>query len=262
MPLFKNNDAEIYHEVTGDGPPLLLIAGLASDSASWAPVASALAKKFTLIVTDNRGCGRTRASGAITIDQIVNDHIALLHHLEVSRVDILGHSMGGIIAQEIACIKPDLVSRLILASSAAKASARTISVINTLSEMRAALDPVLWHRAFFHWLFAASFFEREKAVEAAIAMALAYPHAQSGDDFERQVAALNAYEPTAKIPGNVGVHFVIGDEDKMVTVDEIRAQYAPIGAEKFNIIERAGHSVHWDKPDEFIELVSKSFLRG
>ncbi|MHA7873204.1 MAG: alpha/beta fold hydrolase, partial [Hyphococcus sp.] len=86
MPDISVNGITLHYETAGSGPPLLLIAGFASDCASWAPVAPLLAKRFTLIMPDNRGCGRTRTHGRkVAIDAMADDCAALLDHLSIER---------------------------------------------------------------------------------------------------------------------------------------------------------------------------------
>ena len=58
MPQFERPGASIHYEVTGNGPPLLLIAGTASDNASWGPLIPPLSEQFRLIMIDNRGSGK------------------------------------------------------------------------------------------------------------------------------------------------------------------------------------------------------------
>ncbi|PWG74734.1 lipolytic enzyme, partial [Enterococcus hirae] len=84
MPIVSLNSVELYYELAGDGPPLMLIAGLASDNASWAPVIPMLSPRYTLIMPDNRGCGRTKIGDApVHIDAIASDFVELLDHLNL-----------------------------------------------------------------------------------------------------------------------------------------------------------------------------------
>ncbi|CAG0973000.1 partial Putative non-heme bromoperoxidase BpoC, partial [Gammaproteobacteria bacterium] len=79
MPTLDLPDLSLHYEDRGSGPPLLLVAGLASDSFSWLPVATPLAARFRTIMPDNRGVGRTRPQdGPCSIDAIADDCAALL----------------------------------------------------------------------------------------------------------------------------------------------------------------------------------------
>ena len=103
MPTVKVDDLDIYYETHGEGPPLLLVAGLASDSQSWQPVLDTLAADFKVIVFDNRGVGRTTPQEATTsITRMADDCVGLAQQLGIEKFHLLGHSMGGFIALETA----------------------------------------------------------------------------------------------------------------------------------------------------------------
>ena len=125
MAFLKIGDVHLYYEVHGNGDPLLLIAGLASDSQSWQPIIGELSRHYHVIVLDNRGVGRTSPSEVDTsITLMSDDCIALVNHLGLTSVSILGHSMGGFVAMDCAIRYPDHVDNLILASTVAFTSQR------------------------------------------------------------------------------------------------------------------------------------------
>lgn len=97
MPNTVINGVDLYYEIHGKGMPLMLVAGLASDSQSWKPIIGDLSRHYLVITTDNRGVGRTKPQNiGISIQQIADDCIALIRHLGSSSVNLLGHSMGGL----------------------------------------------------------------------------------------------------------------------------------------------------------------------
>lgn len=113
------NGVDVYYEVHGGGPSLVLIAGIASDSQSWLPVVAPLAEHFTVIVYDNRGVGRTTPQDAdVSMALLADDCAALIEHLGYSKVHLLGHSMGGFVAQDVAARYPDRIGHLILVGTA------------------------------------------------------------------------------------------------------------------------------------------------
>ncbi len=257
MPTLTTNDADIHYEVTGDGPPLLLIAGLASDSASWGPVTPLLSKHFTLIMPDNRGAGRTSSSTPLSIGAMAADYASLLDHLEIGKAHTLGHSMGGIIAMTLASRMPDRIDRLVLAASCARTPARAISVIDNLLMLReGGASQELWLRSFFHWLFKPKFFENRNAVDAAIALSMAYPYAQSVEDMRLQVDALRSYDASA-LPAALKSETLLlaGEYDLMFSPEEIKAAFAAAPAARLEILPGAAHSLHWDNPAGFSSTV-------
>jgi pimeloyl-ACP methyl ester carboxylesterase len=123
--MFSRGVVDIHYEIHGDGAPVLMIAGLASDSQSWQPIVSDLASHYRLITVDNRGAGRTTPQDArVSVRAMADDCVALLAHLGLRSVHMLGHSMGGFVAQDCAIRHPDKVDSLILAATSSSSSRR------------------------------------------------------------------------------------------------------------------------------------------
>lgn len=263
MPVLSTDDVDLHYELVGDGPPLMLIAGLASDSASWGPVSSALSKEFTLIMPDNRGAGRTKNKTKITIEAMAHDCAALLDHLSIPKAHILGHSMGGVIAMSLCASAPEKTGKLILAASSSQKSARTTSVINTLVALReSGVADEHWLRAFFHWLFEPAFFENKNAVDAAIALAIAYPYRQSVEHMRQQLDALQTFDASS-LPARIKAPALIlaGEQDLMFSPATIEKDLSGIAGKRFEILPGAAHSLHWDKPAAFAAAVT-GFLKA
>lgn len=116
MGTVRVGDVELYYEEHGSGEPLLCIMGLAADSTAWVLQIPDFAKQHRTIVYDNRGVGRSsRPRGPYTIVQMADDAAGLLDALHVERAHVLGISMGGMIAQELALRHPERIRRLVLA---------------------------------------------------------------------------------------------------------------------------------------------------
>jgi 3-oxoadipate enol-lactonase len=109
-------DIELYYEEHGSGDPLLLIMGLAADSTAWMFQVPAFAERHRTITFDNRGIGRsTKPAGPYTIGGMADDTAGLLAALGIERAHVVGVSMGGMIAQELALRHPERVRGLVLA---------------------------------------------------------------------------------------------------------------------------------------------------
>lgn len=111
-------DVQMAYEIHGEGHPLVLIAGVGYGGWFWHRVVPALAEHFQVITFDNRGAGGTdKPDGPYTTQMMAADTAGLLDGLGIRGAYVMGHSLGGFIAQELALARPDLVERLILAST-------------------------------------------------------------------------------------------------------------------------------------------------
>ena len=106
----------IAWERHGEGPPLLLIHGLGYARWGWEPVLPELAERFDVILFDNRGIGESDAPpGPYTVAEMAGDAVRVLDEAGVERAHVVGTSLGGMIAQELALSHPERVDRLVLA---------------------------------------------------------------------------------------------------------------------------------------------------
>jgi len=118
MPKAKSNGIELYYEVHGSGQPLLLIAGLGYGAWFWQKLVQELKNDFQVIVFDNRGAGQSdQPPGPYTVPMLAEDTAGLLDALKLEGTAVMGHSLGGFIAQELIVSRPELVGKLILAST-------------------------------------------------------------------------------------------------------------------------------------------------
>ena len=113
MPLASVNGTEIHYDQHGEGPPVLLLHGLGSSGADWAFQLPALRSQYRLIVPDLRGSGLSgKPAGPYAIDQFAGDLWALLDHLQLTQCQLIGFSLGGAVALEMALQRPEAVPSL------------------------------------------------------------------------------------------------------------------------------------------------------
>ena len=118
MPTLNVNNLHLAYEMHGSGEPLVLISGLGYDRWEWHKMAPGLAQHFTVILFDNRGVGETdKPAGPYTAHLLANDTAGLIQALGLEHAHVMGHSMGGFVAQALALNHPKLVGKLILAST-------------------------------------------------------------------------------------------------------------------------------------------------
>lgn len=106
--------AEIYYEVRGRGPAVLLIAGATGDAGHFEQAADILASEHTVITYDRRGNSRSGSAGPATLDQQADDAAALLRHVSAAPAVVFGTSGGAVIALKLAVRAPEVARRVIV----------------------------------------------------------------------------------------------------------------------------------------------------
>jgi 3-oxoadipate enol-lactonase len=120
VPTVQVEDIAVYYELHGAGEPLVLIGGLGADSTLFAGMVERLALNHRVLTFDNRGAGRTdKPDAPYSIVGMAEDTAGLMDALSIDRAHVLGISMGGRIALELAMAHPDRVAKLVLVSTSA-----------------------------------------------------------------------------------------------------------------------------------------------
>jgi pimeloyl-ACP methyl ester carboxylesterase len=116
-----SGEVELHYSVLGSGPPLLLIAGTGYPGATWPPeLINPLARDFSVITYDHRGTGTSQGShDPYSTRLFAEDAVRVLDAIDRGPADVVGHSMGGRVAQWLAYLKPDRVKNLVLAATGA-----------------------------------------------------------------------------------------------------------------------------------------------
>ncbi|MDD5627492.1 MAG: alpha/beta fold hydrolase [Elusimicrobia bacterium] len=264
MAACARDGVELYYEVRGRGEPLLLIAGLASDSQSWLPVLAGLSQRFQVVALDNRGSGRTKPPDApLSIRAMAEDCAAVLSSLGLGPAHVLGHSMGGFIAQDLAARHPGLVRRLVLAGTSSSSSPRNNALFQAWADsLGAGPAPESWWRGLFAWIFSPRFFADPAAVRAAVRASVEYPYLQSPAAFRGQVRAIAEFDGSAGLSRIQAQTMVLSGAEDLLFPPEAGAELARrIFGARASSISGAGHAMHVERPEAFISMVS-DFLLG
>ncbi len=253
MPDLPLDDVTLHYEIEGSGPPLLLLAGMLSDSATWAGLAPMLTDHYTVIRPDNRTTGRTIPWDApADCSLMATDALALMNHLGFDRFHVGGHSLGGLLSLEIANMAPSQVMTATVLASGRVRSPRTAGVFDALLAIRRAPEgEEMWLRGLYPWIFGNGFFESSDNIETALEAARGYPYAQSADAMAHQVAAFRAFRPKAK-PDQITCPTLVlyAGQDLMIPPSLARPSFAAITNLTEVTIEHAGHSIVWDAPQD------------
>lgn len=254
---FVHDGISTWYERKGSGRPLMLVAGLAADNAFWMPSVDALAARHDLVMPDNRGAGRTTPLDAATsIRAMADDCIALADHLGLAKFSLAGHSMGGMIAQDLAIRHPGRADRLVLVSTAARASAWNNDLFATWSTLFKLVERPLWFRNLFHWVLSPAFFESARTVDALVQLAATYPYQQTSEALWGQVNAIGGFDARAQLPGIAARTLVMaGTRDMLFRIEDAAAFAKSIPHAAFAPIDGAAHSFPIESPKDFTQRV-------
>ena len=140
----------IAWERHGEGPPLLLIHGLGYARWGWEPVVELLARSFDVVLFDNRGIGESDAPpGPYTAAELAGDAVQVLDEAGIERAHVVGTSLGGMVAQELALARPERVDRLVLAATmpggaqAYPMPSRTVELMQARATLRQYVENAL-----------------------------------------------------------------------------------------------------------------------
>ena len=259
MPIACLPGLSLHYRREGQGPALLLLAGMTSDAASWQPIWAGLAARFDLIAPDNRCTGRTRPMPVATSRTLMLDDVErLLDELDLERVAVLGHSMGAMLGWALAAALPDRVVALVAAAGLPEVHPVRVDFFTTLARLRHTSEPSTWYRLLFHALFSPEFFDDAVRVEAAAIGALAYPHRQSAAALDVQSAALSSFIDTPARLERVRcpVLALTGELDMLTTPAMVRARHGDDERVRIATLPGAAHALHWEAADAFVAQVT------
>lgn len=247
MPFVTANGIRMYYEQEGEGPDLLFVSGLGADRNCWGSQLSALRGRFRITVYDNRGAGRSDAPDEpYTTRQMADDAAALLDAIGIGRTHVVGTSMGGQIAQELASHYPQKVERLVLACTRMKAGPvrKLMAPINRfLSNHDAEIDRVQRILLTMPWVMTAAFMSDDDKVLQALEGAKADPSPMKVYAFLRQHDASAAHDSSAHIGRITAPTLVlVGAEDILTPVSASEALAAAIPGAKLRVLPRGGHA--------------------
>ncbi len=255
MPSAKVGDIDIEYHVEGTGPPLLMIMGWIGHAGFWGePFLERLRPRFQIIRFSNRGTGRTdKPVGEYSIPLMADDAAGLLRELGVQRAHVLGISMGGMIAQELALNHPQVVQGLVLGCTTcgfARGAPPRPEVFARLGQM-AGLPP---REIVRQWLLTAAtpeFVEEdeERLLDwvAGIFVAAPTPFETIGRQF-MAMQQFDTYERLAQVQAPTLI--MHGDRDLLIPVENAEVLRKQIEGSQVQIVPGVGHNFFWEKPEE------------
>jgi pimeloyl-ACP methyl ester carboxylesterase len=256
------NRIRMHYEVAGAGDPVLMINGLSAPAANWALQVKTLAEHFQVITFDNRGVGETDLppEPVYTMAQLADDAAALLRHLKIARAHVIGASMGGTIAQELALRHSRLVRSLVLACTWAEADARFLHSIESWVALAYRVPVEERYRyVLYPWVYSPRFFEKKQNLEMAFQRAMAYPHQTRPEAIERQARGILAWNGTrvARLKAIRVPTLVLVGRDDILTPPEFSRRLAGLIPRARLAVLPGGHAFFIEEA----ELFNRAMLR-
>ena len=256
------NGQQLYYEVHGDGPPLLLVMGIGYDSSLWTLAqVPALSTQFRVVLVDNRDAGRSsRATHPYRIADMADDLAGLLDALGIQRSHLLGLSMGGMIAQEFALRHADRLDRLVLTGTGAAPARSAVDAIQIWRWIKAndATGKVFGEQQFVS-LFSTAFLRNHQAVLDTAELLASNPYPMSPEAYGRQADAYVHFDALDRLGAITAPTLVVVGEQDLLTPPWVARELADaIPGARFEVIVGAGssHVAPIERPDEFNRLVS------
>jgi pimeloyl-ACP methyl ester carboxylesterase len=261
------NGQEVYYELHGEGPPLVLVMGIGYDSSLWTlaqvPV---LSTDFQVILVDNRDAGRSsKARHPYTIADMADDLAGLLDALGIRRSHLLGLSMGGMIGLEFALRHRDRLDRLVLSGTGAAPARSAVDPIQVWSWVKAndVTGDVFGGQQFVS-LFSTAFLRNHDAVRDTAELLASNPYPMSPDAYGRQADAYRQFDALDRLAAITAPTLVVVGEQDLLTPPWIAREVAEaIPGARFEVIRGDGssHIVPIECPNQFNRLVL-NFLSG
>jgi pimeloyl-ACP methyl ester carboxylesterase len=246
---------KIAWESTGAGEPLILIQGLGYARWGWDPVVPGLAARFRVLTFDNRGIGDSdKPPGPYTARELAADALQVLDEAGAEHAHVVGASLGGMVAQELAVAAPRRVDRLVLCCTTpgGPAAVPMPAVTVRLFQEASTLAPEAALKRFIENALGAE--PPKGLVDELLRRRLASPPDPAG--WQAQAAAGTTFPG---VDGTIGVPTLVlhGTADNVVDVGNADLLARLIPEARTELFQSAGHLFFWEQPDRFVRIVTE-----
>jgi 3-oxoadipate enol-lactonase len=257
LPTARANGHDLYYEIHGAGEPLLCVMGLASDSSGWSLEVPGWSSAHRTVVFDNRDCGRSSyAAEDYTVRDMAADTIALADALELERFHLLGMSLGGAIAQEVALAAPPRVATLTLCVSYAGVGRWGRERARLEEQALAGKSDQQLIEELMLITMSERTYEEPGHVQYMKNLILSYPHRQRREGYVRQLRASVAHDARDRLPTlRTPTHVIGAERDLLVPIWNSRELAELIPGAKLSVIAGAPHAINVECPSELTALV-------
>jgi 3-oxoadipate enol-lactonase len=260
MTQVQSGDAEIFYQVLGDGPPVVLLHPFPVHHEFWSPVAQALESRYRLVVPDLRGHGASGAGeGPATMEKHAADLARVLDDSGVGRAIFVGVSIGGYVLFQFLRQHRNRVAGLVLCNTKAQADspeARAVRLQVAADVLERGSEP-FFESMLPKLMGKTTHSTRPDLIQAALRMMRKMSTEDVALVQKGMAERLDSVETLKTI--NVPTLVIAGDEDTLTPVGEAELMRKNISGSEMKIVARAGHYSPWEQPAEVGKLL-RQFL--
>jgi 3-oxoadipate enol-lactonase len=260
MATYIHDGLTLWYEERGVGAPVIFIAGTMSDHTTW-DIVTPLFKGLRAITPDNRDVGNSDvARRDYSVSEMAGDVLALMGHLKLERASIVGHSLGGKIAQQVALLAPARIDKLALICSSAQHDLQSRSLMELWISLREEIaDDLVFAQMICLCAMGPDPLSQVSLREAAETWRKK-TRPQRGSAFIRNVEASLANDTLAQLGAiQASTLVVYSDCDRIFTSKHGEQLVAAIPGAQGILMERCGHAPMAERPAEFARIL-QSFL--
>lgn len=253
------NGLKFHVQTFGSGVPVIMIMGLGAPGDKWKHNYELLSRWFWCIVPDNRGAGLSDKPEveSYTTEQMADDIIGIMDALDIKKAHVIGVSMGGAIAQQVALKAPKRVISLILTSTFASVSPAFKKALNLICDLKEDTDPAVLKQLNL-WMTYGQYTQihHPEKIEKSIEEDAAYPYPMPVYAYKAQCGACLSHNTAERLHElKMPVLIAAGAKDLFMNIEKTMELVHGIPQAEFYLAPEGGHVHQWEYPGPYDSVV-------
>ena len=253
------NGLKFHVQTFGSGVPVIMIMGLGAPGDKWKHNYELLSRWFWCIVPDNRGAGLSDKPEveSYTTEQMADDIIGIMDALDIKKAHVIGVSMGGAIAQQVALKAPKRVISLILTSTFASVSPAFKKALNLICDLKEDTDPAVLKQLNL-WMTYGQYTQihHPEKIEKSIEEDAVYPYPMPVYAYKAQCGACLSHNTAERLHElKMPVLIAAGAKDLFMNIEKTMELVHGIPQAEFYLAPEGGHVHQWEYPGPYDSVV-------